>query len=129
MQREIIITNHPFAVNSAGGVQTQEFDLDKNIDKVIGLAMTSTRDDLLFQRGSQSIRISEVEVLREGHESRMLLSGIGVSPNERFFKIEPVDAGNHKMIVRYYDENITGSKFDPYRVTVYVVATLKQPQA
>ncbi len=129
MENQFIKQNFHFTVDTAGSSTTAEFELDKNIDKVIGLALTSKHEDLLYHRGNQGIWISEVEIFREGHESRMLMSGIGVPPNDRYYKIEPTCAGNHKLTVRFTDEEIAATQFDPYRVTVYVLARAKHDES
>ena len=103
-----------------------EFELDKNANFVIGLAITSDRDDLLFYRGSQKIQLNDNELFPEDFESRLLMSGINVSPNNRMIKIGELDAGNGRLEVWFKDQDHSSARFTPYRVTLYTFSIVEK---
>ncbi len=103
-----------------------EFELDKNANFVIGLAITSDRDDLLFYRGTQKIQLNDKELFPENFESRLLMSGINVSPNDRMIKVGTLDAGNGRLEILFRDQEHTNAKFIPYRVSVYTFSIVEK---
>lgn len=98
----------------------EQFELDKNVTRVTGILLTSDREDLLYHRGSQKIEINNEEVVPEKYESKLLLSGLNVSPNERFYKINNTGTGNRILKMDYIDTDEGRSSFYPYRVSIYV---------
>lgn len=98
----------------------EQFELDKNVTRVTGILLTSDREDLLYHRGSQKIEINNEEVVPEKYESKLLLSGLNVSPNERFYKINNTGTGNRILKMDYIDADDGRSSFYPYRVSIYV---------
>ena len=105
-----------------------EFELDKNANYVIGLAITSDRDDLLFYRGTQKIQLNDKELFPENFESRLLMSGINVSPNNRMIKVGALDAGNGRLEVWFKDQDHANAKFTPYRVTIYTFSLVDKSE-
>lgn len=96
-----------------------EFELDKNAKTLIGIGITSNRDDLVFYRGSQKIQVNDQELFPENFESRLLMSGINVSPNNRMVKLGRVEVGNGKVEIWFKDQDHPATTFSPYRVTIY----------
>src|SRR5258708_4929020 len=77
-----------------------KFVLDKDVTIVRALLVTADRPDLLFYRGSQKIEISGEEIFPEDFESRLLMSGISVQPDDRFISLADgrgVPAGNGEI--------------------------------
>ena len=107
-------------VTAANQIVTQTFDVDKTIAFIKGLAITSDKDDLLFYRGSQKIEINKEEIFPEGYESKLLMTGINVSPNERYTDVGKLPPGNGKITMSYKDTDDGRSQFTPYRVTLYL---------
>jgi hypothetical protein len=93
-----------------------EFGLDKNVRIVTGLLLSSSDPRKLFFRGSQRIEIDGKELFPDGFESKLLMSGISVSPNERFIEIGEVPSGNCEVKIQYMDEANDNAPFSPYKV-------------
>ncbi|MBL4898589.1 MAG: hypothetical protein JKX76_02955 [Colwellia sp.] len=103
-----------------------EFEVDKNASKIIGIQITSDRDDLLFYRGSQRLKINDNEILPEGFESKLLMTGLNVPPNTRMYDLGELDPGNGMVEVRYKDSKHSKMPFEPYRVSFYVFSKVDQ---
>lgn len=106
-------------------VFSKSFELDKNIISVKGILFTSDKDDLLYYRGSQKVEINKEEIFPENYESKLLLSGINVSPNNRYYDLGSQPAGNGTIKVEYKDTDDTRAAFVPYRVSLYVECVLQ----
>ena len=107
-------------VTSANTVTKGEFELDKNALRVMGFAITSDRDDLVFYRGSQKIQLNDNELFPEDFESKLLMTGLNVPPNDRMIKIGNVESGNRRLEVWFKDSDTASVPFTPYRVSIYV---------
>ncbi|MGV6861007.1 MAG: hypothetical protein ACWA41_04500 [Putridiphycobacter sp.] len=125
-KHNIIKERFDLKVTAPNQVFKAEFELDKNANFVIGIGLTSDRDDLLFYRGSQKIQLNDQELFPENFESRLLMSGINVAPNDRMVKLGSIEAGNGKLEVWFKDENHLNTKFTPYRVTIYTFALVEK---
>ncbi len=99
---------------------SKTFELDKTIKRIKGVLVTSDKDDLLYYRGSQKIEINNQEYFPENYESKLLMSGINVSPNERYFKIDTDNIGNGIIKLSYTDADDGRTTFAAYRVSLYV---------
>lgn len=107
-------------VTTALQTVTQTFELDKNITTIKGILLTSDKDDLMYYRGSQRIEINKAEVVPENYESKLLLSGINLSPNLRYYEIGDLPAGNGQVRIQYTDREDNRTAFEPYRVSLYL---------
>lgn len=103
---------------------SKTFNLDKNIRIVSGVLMSSNKPDLLFYRGSQRLEVSGDELFPEDYESRLLMSGIGVAPDQKFASLGEVAAGNGEVKILYKDRENTSSPFQPYEVSIYLLCEL-----
>lgn len=103
----------------------QEFELDKNANYLIGIALTSNRDDLMFYRGSQKILLNDMELFPEGFESKLLMSGLNVAPDNRLITLGELSTGNGKIEIAYTDKTHELIKFSPYRVTIYTFSVIE----
>ena len=113
------------SVTEPDKIFSKSFDLDKNIVSVKGILFTSDKDDLLYYRGSQKVEINKEEIFPENYESKLLLSGINVSPNNRYYDLGSQPAGNGTIKVEYKDTDDTRAAFVPYRVSLYVECVLQ----
>lgn len=95
-------------------------ELDKTITAIIGLLVTSDKDDLLYYRGSQKIEINNEEYFPENYESKLLMSGINADVNQRYYKLENVSPGNGKIKLTFQDTDDLRTSFVPYRVSLYI---------
>ena len=96
------------------------FELDKNIKAVKGVLVTSDKDDLLYYRGTQKIEINNAEFFPDNYESKLLMTGINVAPKQRYYDIGSVNPGNGIIKLSYTDTEDGRTRFEPYRVSLYV---------
>ena len=115
-----------FLVDTAGISYQKKFDLDKTVRIVRGLLMSSDDPRKLFFRGTQRIEISGDELYPEDYESKLLMSGISVAPNEKYLDLgNNVLAGNGEVKVLYKDANSVNAPFAPYKVMIVLKCELK----
>ena len=107
-------------VTTANTTFSKTFELDKSITAIHGLLFTSDRDDLMYYRGSQKVEINREEIFPESYESKLLMTGLNVSPNERYYKINAMPPGNGKIKVDFKDTNDDRLPFVAYRVSIYL---------
>lgn len=107
-------------ITAAGQNVSKTFELDKNIKSVKGILFTSDKDDLLYYRGSQKVEINKEEYFPENYESKLLMSGINVSPKLRYYDLGNVNPGNGSIRIVYQDTEDGRTVFTTYRVSLYV---------
>jgi hypothetical protein len=112
-------------VTVANAIHSKTFELDKNVEKVYGVLFASDRDDLMYYRGSNKVEINSDEIFPEGYETKLLMSGLNVSPNDRFYNLGGVPPGNFKVKVEYKDTADSRLAFVPYRVSIYLDVEIK----
>jgi hypothetical protein len=113
-------------VTAADTTFTQTFELDKMIIKIHGLLFTSDRDDLLYYRGAGRIEINKEEIFPQEYESKLLMSGINVSVNQRYYDLGGLPPGNGNVKVTYKDTGYDAAPFVPYRVSLYLDYEIKE---
>lgn len=108
-----------FTVDAQGQPYSKKFDLDKNVKLVRGIVLSSDRLNMLFYRGSQRIEISGDELFPEDYESKLLMSGIAVPPDQRFKSLgNGVVAGNGEFKISYKDTSNPNANFQAYKVII-----------
>lgn len=107
-------------VAAANSNVNQTFDLEKSIVAIKGLLMASSRDDMLYFRGSQRIEINKEEIFPEGYESKLLMSGINCPPNKRFYDLNNFPPGNGQVKIEFTDADDGRTVFAAYRVSLYL---------
>lgn len=107
-------------VTQANKSFSQDFELDKNITSVIGIAISSDKDDLLYFRGSQGVEVNKEELFPGGYESKLLMAGVNVSPNGKYYQLDHVNPGNGIVKMVYEDTDDGRTSFSPYRVSLYL---------
>lgn len=112
-------------VITANELHSKTFELDKDVEKVHGLLFASDRDDLMYYRGSAKVEMNSEEIFPEGYESKLLMSGLNVSPNDRYYNLGGMAPGNFKVKVDYRDSNDARLAFSTYRVSVYMDVELR----
>ena len=117
---KVIKKRYDIQVIEANKGVNKSFELDKNIKKINGVLVTSDKDDLLYYRGPQKIEINNQEFFPENYESKLLMSGINVSPNQRYYIINTENIGNGIVKLSYTDADDGRTAFVPYRVSLYV---------
>lgn len=120
-QNKIIKERFTIDVPAASASYKGTFEIDKNADKIIGVSISTDRDDIVYYRGTQIIKINDEEFFPEGFESKHLMSGINVSPNERYFRLGRINPGNRKVEIIYTDSGISDMvAFTAHKVYLYV---------
>jgi hypothetical protein len=112
-------------VTAANAIHSKTFELDKTVQKVHGILFASDRDDLMYYRGSGKVEINSDEIFPEGYETKLLMSGLNVSPNDRFYSLGGVPPGNFKVKVEYKDTADARLQFTAYRVSIYLDVEIK----
>ena len=106
-----------------------EFELAKNVDRVLAIQFTSDQDTMIFHRGSISMALNGGEVFAEGWQVKKLMAGLNVSPNDRMYNIQEdagVERGNGKINITYTDSPSSVQAHSDYRFQVYVKSTVKE---
>jgi hypothetical protein len=96
-----------------------EFELDKGSRFLLGISVTSDREDLLFHRGSFRMQLSDKELFPEKFEAKLLMAGLNVAPDQRMVTLGELPTGNGKLDVSYLDTDHSQAAFSPYRLTIY----------
>ena len=112
-------------VSIANAIHSKTFELDKTVSAVHGILFASDRDDLLYYRGSAKVELNSDEIFPEGYESKLLMTGLNVSPNDRFYVLGGIQPGNFKLKVEFKDTPDSKLQFTPYRVSVYLDVEIK----
>lgn len=123
--KQIIKKRYDLLVPQSGAIVREQFELDKNVSKVNAILLTSDKEEQLYNRGTQKIEINGQELFPEKYESKLLMSGINVSPNDRYYKLENIAVGNRIMKVEFTDAQDSRSSFSAYRVSVYLELELE----
>jgi hypothetical protein len=113
-------------ITAQNAVTSKTFELDKNVEKVHGVLFTSDRDDLMYYRGSGKVELNSDEIFPEGYETKLLMTGLNVSPNERYYNLGGVTPGNFKLKVEYKDTPDSRLAFTAYRVSIYLDVEVKE---
>jgi hypothetical protein len=113
-------------VTAANALTSKTFELDKNVEKVHGMLFTSDRDDLMYYRGSGKVELNSDEIFPEGYETKLLMTGLNVSPNDRYYNLGGIAPGNFKLKVEYKDTPDSRLAFTAYRVSIYVDVEVKE---
>lgn len=126
IRESTIIQRFDLQIDRAGETFDEEFEVESRSERILGILLTSDREDLMFYRGSQEIKINNQEVYPEGYESKLLMSGLNVAPQERFHEVI-FYVGNRKIDVKYKDTDHPKASFQPYRVSLYVFMREDEP--
>lgn len=112
-------------VNAANAIHSKTFELDKTVTAIHGMLFASDRDDLMYYRGSAKVEINSDEIFPEGYEVKLLMSGLNVSPNDRYYNLGGVLPGNFKIKIEFKDTPDTRLQFASYRVSIYLDVEIK----
>lgn len=124
-KHDIIKERFDIQIDNPNEIKKVQWELDPNADIMFGLTVTSDQEEQLYYRGSQKIRLNDQELFPEDFESKLLMSGLSVSPNHRMVKIGDVKTGNRRVEVWFKDQNYSSLKFRPYRVSFYLFSKVK----
>jgi hypothetical protein len=113
-------------ITQANSIVSDTFELDKNIVRIHGILVSSDKDDLLYYRGSQKIEINKEEYFPDNYESKLLMSGINVSPKQRYYDLGGASTGNGRVQITYKDSDDGRTVFAAYRVSLYLDCELEE---
>jgi len=113
-------------ITAAEEAVSKNFELDKSIVCIRGLLFTSDKDDLLYFRGSQRVEINKQEYFPEQYESKLLMTGVNVRPNSKYYALGRVHPGNGIVRVEYKDTADGRTTFAAYRVSIYLDCEMEE---
>jgi hypothetical protein len=122
--KNIVKKRFDLFVTEADKTVSKTFELDKTIAFVKGILFTSDKDDMLYYRGSQKVEINKQEIFPESYETKLLMTGINVSPNQRFYDVGDLPVGNGSVRVEFKDTSDNRSNFEAYRISIYLKCEL-----
>ena len=126
MEARLVDKVYSFLVEAQNVPVNKKFDLDKNVKLVRGIILSSDKPNMLFYRGSQRIEISGDEIFPEDFESKLLMSGIAVAPNQKYRSLgNGVIAGNGEVKVQYKDTQNPNASFTLYKVIIVLQCEMK----
>ena len=126
MERKEVYKPFVFLVPTANTSYSLKFVLDKSIRLVRGIQLLADKPNQLYYRGSQRIEISGDELFPEDYESKLLMSGISVAPDERWVDLgNGVVAGNGEVKLLFKDSENANASFSAYKVTIVLKCELK----
>jgi hypothetical protein len=126
MEARLVDKVFSFVVDTEGTPYSKKFDLDKNVKLVHGILLSSDIPQMLFYRGSQRIEINGDELFPEGYESKILMSGIAVAPDQKFRSLgNGVVTGNGEVKMQYKDTANPHAAFTTYRVILVLQCEMK----
>lgn len=112
-------------VDQAEKSYPKTFNLDKTIKLVKGIVMSSSHPMLIYYRGTQQIVIAGDEIFPEDFESKILMSGVSVPPEDKFLDLgNNLLAGNGEVKILYKDEENALAPFQPYQVRLILKCEL-----
>ncbi len=117
---KIVKKRFDIQITDAGKTFSKTFDIDKDITLIHGLMFTSNRDDLAYYRGTQKVEINGEEIFPDNYETKLLMSGLNVSPNDRYYKLGGIIPGNGKVKVDFTDNTEDRIGFSAYRISLYL---------
>jgi hypothetical protein len=100
---------------------SKTFELDKTVSNIRAVLLTADKDDLMYFRGTVKIEINKEEIFPENYECKLLMSGINVAPNQRWYDTGSRPSGNGEVRVDYRDQEDGRSSFVPYRISIYLL--------
>lgn len=126
MEPRLVDKTFTFLVDAEGEPVNKKFDLDKNVKIVHGILLSSNMPNLLFYRGSQRVEISGDEIFPEDFESKILMSGLSVPPDQKYRSLgNGVLAGNGEVKIQFKDTVNPSAAFTPYKVSVILQCEMK----
>jgi hypothetical protein len=126
MEARLVDKVYSFTVDAQNAPFNKTFDLDKNVKLVRGIILSSDKPNMLFYRGSQRIEISGDEIFPEDFESKLLMSGMAVCPDQKYRTLgSGVVAGNGEVKILYKDTQNPNASFTIYKVIITLQCEMK----
>lgn len=118
-------------VTDEEGTYTQSIEVDKNVSEILGVTLTSDRDDIMWQRGSFLLKINDEEFFPDTTEAKVLVHGTQIPSHARFFDFrkiigKAIEPGNRKVELKVTDNPNAAADFEAYKVRLTVVGRIKE---
>lgn len=126
-KHNIIKERFDLRITTENGTTKGEFELDHNANYLLGIGITSDQEEQMFYRGSQKIQINDKELFPENFETKLLMCGLNVPPDQRMITVGEIETGNGKLEIWYKDSPSAHQEFEPYRVTIYTFSLVNKP--
>lgn len=107
-------------VTAANAKVSETFELDKSVKKVMGVAFTSEKPDLLFHRGYARLEINKREFFPDNHAVQRVMNGVDANLDNRYWPLQDVIIGNGQVKLEYTDKNDGRTVFAAYTVQLYL---------
>lgn len=107
-------------VTAANEKVTETFELDKSVKKVLGVAFTSEKPDLLFHRGYARLEINKREFFPDNHAVQRIMNGVDANLDNRYWPLKDVIIGNGQVKLEFTDKNDGRTVFASYTVQLYL---------
>ena len=117
---EFVKKRFSFQVTTPNQSYPMVFELDRSIKIVRGLLMSADQPNMMFYRGSQQITLNGLELFPAGYESKLLMSGISIPPDQKYVDLGDVLAGNGELKLNFVDADNPMQYFSPYIVSIYL---------
>jgi len=112
-------------IQTPNQIVTESIQLDKTVTHVLAIGIEGDRDDLMYHQGRQSIEINRRQYFPERYRSKFFMSGVNTPPNEKFYDVGKLNAGNGIVKVTYTDKPSSLVFFSPYMVSYVFVCLTK----
>lgn len=98
-----------------------EEELESNIHQIVGVSVSSSRQDLAWSRGSLRLEISGTEIVSRGEPARNYMFGIN-HPSRRFDfgELNLDGVTNRRLRMEWSDTDVVGATYAPYDVDITV---------
>lgn len=107
-------------VTENGKTVKKTFEVDKSFVVINAVALTSNREDLMYNRGSIRLEINKDEILSEGTPAKKIYALPTVDTNKRPSDIGNVPTGNGLITLEYTDNEDGRAGFVPYTVSLTI---------
>jgi hypothetical protein len=108
---------YSFDIQQNGTIR-RDIEIQSNVKAITGLQISSNRDDLIYQRGSMGLTISNIEITPDNTPDRLFMSGIGVPPNQKPYSIGKflMDGTNRQLRISLTDEDVVGTDWADHKL-------------
>jgi hypothetical protein len=107
-------------VTSSGEQIKKTFEVDKSVINAQAVALTSSREELLYYRGSFKLEINKDEIFSEDTSAKKIYALPSVDANNRSYRIGTIPIGNGLINFNYKDTDDGRTAFTPYSVQLII---------
>ena len=107
-------------ITEADKTVKKTFEVDKSVVIVSALALTASKEDLMYCRGTIRLEINKNELYSEGTPAKKIYSLPTVDANNRAYRIGSVATGNGLITLEYTDNADGRTVFSSYIVSLTI---------